>query len=231
VYALTVGLQDTYNEINRAYAANKVTSSTTSDSGTTQRRVVSRRTSRTAEHPHTHTHPTEVRPHRRSSKEPQVCTDKAKSVRKQPSIPVLSVRHSESSSEDTHSAVDSDWETRNTDSEQDQLLPAVSAVKRPSRLSIDLSTLSPPSIVPPSPAKRVPERHATVSDTAPPAPKRVPPLSAPPSDTVHTSIGQYRPSRCVATETEGEDSLPDQDWTNDDVSSDDEESSEDSFLV
>ncbi|GIQ90567.1 hypothetical protein KIPB_013406, partial [Kipferlia bialata] len=117
VSALTVGLQDTYNEINRAYAANKVTSSTASNSSTTQSRV-SRRASGTAAQNHIHIHPTKVRPHIRRSKDPKVCTDKAKSVRKQSSIPVLSVNYSESSSEETHSALDSDWETRNTDSEQ-----------------------------------------------------------------------------------------------------------------
>ncbi|GIQ93006.1 hypothetical protein KIPB_017147, partial [Kipferlia bialata] len=117
------------------------------------------------------------------------------------------------------------WETRNTDSEQDQSLPAVSAVKRPYRLSIDLSTLPHPSMVPPPPAKRV----SLLAATAPPA-KRVSALSATPSATVHTSVGHDRPSRCVATETEGGDSLPDQDLMEDDVFSGDE-SSDDSFLV
>ncbi|GIQ92587.1 hypothetical protein KIPB_016447, partial [Kipferlia bialata] len=77
------------------------------------------------------------------------------------------------------SALDSDWETRNTDSEQDQSLSPVSAVKRPSRLSIDLSTLSPPSVVPPPLAKRVPAPTTT------------------PSDTVDTSVGQGSTSSSV----------------------------------
>ncbi|GIQ90582.1 hypothetical protein KIPB_013426, partial [Kipferlia bialata] len=108
VYALTVGLQDTYNEINRAYAASKAAPSTLRDTAIT-RRLVSRRSTRTAAQTHTNPHPTEVRPHviregqalkhpistevrpHVMSRDPKVCTDRPKSVRKQPSTPVLTV--------------------------------------------------------------------------------------------------------------------------------------------